>query len=151
MIGTAVLQSRQCLLLRSHRVTVIHKIVKSIKRRPLNAVLIFVVLVLYLLNNNYFKSHTTGITRYFLVCYFNDLICPLLFFSYANLLLLTVDKEITQVWLTCLVGLCASCFWEFGAPYIKSTAITDPIDIAFYLAGSIIYWRILRCVRKTHR
>ena len=80
------------------------------------------------------------------LCYFNDLICPLLFFSYANLLLLTVDKEITQLWLTCLVGLCASCFWEFGAPYIKSTAITDPIDIAFYLAGSIIYWGILRCV-----
>ena len=151
MIGTAVLQSRQCLLLRSHCMTVMHKIIKSIKQRTLNVVLIFTILVLYLLNNNYFKSHTTGIIRYFLVCYFNDLICPLLFFSYANLLLLTVDKEITQLWLTCLVGLCASCFWEFGAPYIKSTAITDPIDIAFYLAGSIIYWVILRCVRKIHR
>lgn len=150
-MGTAVLQSRQCLLLKSHRMTVMHKIVKSIKQRPLNMVLISVVLVLYILNNNCFKSHTTGMIRYFLVCYFNDLICPLLFFSYANLLLLTVDKEITQLWLTCLIGLCASCFWEFGAPYIKSTAITDPIDIAFYLTGSVIYWCILYSTQEKNR
>lgn len=148
MIGTAVLESRQCLLLKSHRMIAMHNIVKSIKHRPLNMALIPIVLVLYLLNNNYFKLHTTGIIRYFLICYFNDLICPLLFFSYANLLLLTVNREITQLWLICLIGLCASCFWEFGAPYIKATAITDPVDIVFYLTGSIIYWGMLRCSRK---
>lgn len=151
VIGTAVLESWQCLLRKPHSMIAMHKIVGSVKHRPLNMVLISTVLVLYLLNNSYFKLQTTGIIRYFLVCYFNDLICPVLFFSYANLLLLTVDKEITQLWQICFIGLCASCFWEFGAPYIKLTAVTDPIDIVFYLVGSVIYWGLLRCVRKPCR
>ena len=91
--------------------------------------------------------YTNGNVRLFFICYFNDLICPLFFFSYANMLLNTVDKEINRIWAICLVSLCTSCVWEFVAPFIKPSSITDPLDIVCYMTGGIMYWAILRCIK----
>lgn len=55
-------------------------IIKSIRKRPLNIILIQLVIVAYLINNLFFKVYTSGAVQQFFICYFNDLICPLLFF-----------------------------------------------------------------------
>lgn len=124
------------------------KLIKSIQKRPINLILIASVSSMYLFNNLFLKEHSSGLLRIFFVCYFNDLICPLFFFSYANLLLITVNKEISCLWGVCLISLCTSCVWEFVAPLIKPSSTTDPLDIVCYLTGGIAYWIILRYIKS---
>lgn len=124
------------------------KIVESIKKRPINLFLIIFVLCAYWINNYFLKVHCTGILKLFFVCYFNDLICLLFFFSYANLLLITVNREISKLRYYILISLCTSCVWEFIAPLLKSSSTTDVNDIVCYLIGGIFYWLILTIIKK---
>ncbi len=115
----------------------------SILHKPINLILMITVLCLYVLNNTFFKTHTSGIIQYFMICHFNDLICPLFFISYSNLLLLSVGKEIKKFHWVMLFGFCSGLIWEFFAPVIKPTATTDLIDLLFYTLGTAIYWLIV--------
>ncbi len=121
-----------------------HKLIDSIKKRPLNIILIFIVAILYVVNNIWLKDLVSYNIRWFFVCYFNDFICPLLFLSYCNLLLLTTNREVTSLKAMFLIGLAVGVIWEFGAPILKPTSTTDLMDIVCYLMGSILYWFILR-------
>lgn len=124
------------------------KLVESIRKRPINLILIIFVISAYLFNNLFVKEHSSGLLRLFFVGYFNDLICPLFFFSYANMLLITVNKEISLLWVTCLISLCTSCVWEFVAPLMKPSSTTDPLDIVCYVIGGIMYWTILHYIKN---
>ena len=119
------------------------KIFQSIYTKPTNFVLIIIVLCLYFLNNQYFKTHTSGIVQYFMICHFNDFICPLFFLSYSNLLLISVGKEIKKFHWVMLFGFCSGLIWEFFAPFIKPTTTTDFIDLIFYTLGTALYWFII--------
>lgn len=130
---------------------VMRKIIDSINERPLNGILIIFVVAMYLFNNIYLKFHSRGIMRDFFVCYLNDLICPLFFFSYSNLLLITVNREITKLRIICLISICTSFTWEYLAPLLKPSAVTDSLDIVCYVVGGVIYWFILYCVKRKNR
>ena len=121
-----------------------NQLIYSIKKRPLNIVLICVVAILYVVNNLCLKTMLPYNMRWFFVCYFNDLICPLLFLAYCNILLLSVNKEMTNLKTLFFVGLAVGVVWEFGAPIIKKTSTTDIMDIVCYVGGSIIYWFLLK-------
>ena len=116
----------------------------SIKKRPINLILIVVVICLYFFNNIYVKDHTAGMVNEFFICYFNDLICPLFFISYSNLLLLTVGREIKRLKWILIFGFVSALIWEFLAPVLKDGSVTDLIDIVCYMTGTVIYWLILR-------
>ena len=120
------------------------KIVESIRKRPVNLMLLILVVFAYWINNLFLKEHSGGL----FIGYFNDLICPLFFFSYANMLLITVGKEIARLWVICLVSLCTSCVWEFVAPLMKPSSTTDPLDIFCYITGGVVYWAILRYIKN---
>ena len=124
------------------------KIVESIRKRPDNLMLLILVVFAYWINNLFLKEHSGGLLRVFFIGYFNDLICPLFFFSYANMLLITVGKEIARLWVICLVSLCTSCVWEFVAPLMKPSSTTDPLDIFCYITGGVVYWAILRYIKN---
>lgn len=124
------------------------KIVESIRKRPVNLMLLILVVFAYWINNLFLKEHSGGLLRVFFIGYFNDLICPLFFFSYANMLLITVGKEIARLWVICLVSLCTSCVWEFVAPLMKPSSTTDPLDIFCYITGGVVYWAILRYLKN---
>ena len=124
------------------------KIVESIRKRPVNLMLLILVVFAYWINNLFLKEHSGGLLRVFFLGYFNDLICPLFFFSYANMLLITVGKEIARLWVICLVSLCTSCVWEFVAPLMKPSSTTDPLDIFCYITGGVVYWAILRYIKN---
>lgn len=124
------------------------KIVESIRKRPVNLMLLILVVFAYRINNLFLKEHSGGLLRVFFIGYFNDLICPLFFFSYANMLLITVGKEIARLWVICLVSLCTSCVWEFVAPLMKPSSTTDPLDIFCYITGGVVYWAILRYIKN---
>lgn len=119
-----------------------------IRKKPINLVLICVVGVLYMLNNNFLKSSSPDTVRWFFISYFNDLICPLLFFSYVNILLLTKNLELSR--LRHIIPFCVvvSVVWEFGAPLFKPSSTTDFLDIVCYFKGSISYWWILKKVNN---
>lgn len=58
------------------------KIVESIRKRPVNLMLLILVVFAYWINNLFLKEHSGGLLRVFFIGYFNDLICPLFFFSF---------------------------------------------------------------------
>lgn len=116
----------------------------SVQKRPINILLMIFVSGLYLANNLIIKPNSGGILHMFFCCYFNDLICPLFFFAYTNMLLLTIDKELTNFWAICGMGVIVSVAWEYCAPYLKSSSVSDPVDIVCYMAGSVMYWGLLK-------
>ena len=119
------------------------KIFQSIMQKPINLFLMFIVLFLYLLNNLYLKGHTEGCIQRFLLCYFNDLICPLFFIAYSNLLLISVNREIKKLKWIMTFGFCSGLIWEFVAPLIKPSSVTDILDLLFYTVGTFMYWCIV--------
>lgn len=119
------------------------KIKESIKKKPINLVLVILVLILYVSNNAVFKNIESPIMQYFFVCHFNDLICPLLLLGYSNILLITIKLELKKLLNILLFCSVASFVWEFVAPFFKKSSITDYIDILCYIGGGFIYWLIL--------
>lgn len=122
-------------------------IVNSAKKRPINIIFMLVVLILYIFNNGFFKTHTTGIWYEFFVCYFNDLLCPLFFLAYCNLLLITSGRELHKLKDILLLIIICGFVWEFIGPLLKKSAVTDYGDLICYLIGAILYWKILRIIR----
>ena len=116
----------------------------SIKEKPINLVLMVLVICLYLLNNLIFKQQTTGIIQYFMICHFNDLICPMFFLSYSNVLLISINREMTNLKELIIFGFCAGVVWEFFAPLIKASSTPDIVDLICYLLGTTLYWWIQR-------
>ena len=123
-------------------------IIYSIKKRPINIWLIIIVVCLYGLNNHYLKSITTGDIQYFMICYFNDLICPILLLSYTNILLISIDQEMKRAQTILLFGFCAGIAWELISPLIKSSTTTDLMDIFIYTGGSLFYWCMYTLAEK---
>lgn len=124
---------------------------ESIKKCPLNLFLIILVSGMYLLNHFVLKKSLWGIAWLFCVCYLNDLMCPLLFFAYANLLLLTVGKELKGCAKILAASFCAGMVWEFLAPVVKPSAVTDFWDLVCYMTGGLLYWALLSIWKKEKR
>lgn len=117
--------------------------ISSIKKRPINGILIVIIAILYVTNNLYFKKNTNNNLRIFFNGYFNDLICPIAFMSYTNIILLTKNIEIIDIKYIVPIFIIAGIIWEFVAPYFKSNSITDIYDILSYIIGGILYSLIL--------
>ncbi len=127
-----------------------HKVIDSIKKRPINPILMLISVALYFVNNFYIKPNTSGVVHVFFVSFFNDILCPLLFLGYSNMLLITVGKEITKLWMLVLFCFFSGCIWEFVAPLLKKGAITDYCDLNCYVMGAVIYWCILKFYKKRY-
>ena len=124
------------------------KLLNSVRKRPLNLVLVIVVIGLYMTNNIIIKPNTDGLIHIFFVSYFNDLLCPYFFLGYANMLLITCNKEMDKLFIILLVMGIAGAVWELGAPYLKEGSVTDIGDYACYMLGAIGYWLLLKKVKN---
>lgn len=120
------------------------KLIESVRTRPVNLILMVAVLGLYFLNNLVLKEHTTGAVQYFCICFLNDLMCPLFFLGYCNLLLITSGRELKKLPWVMLLCFAASLVWEFFAPVIKPSSTTDLLDLVCYTLGGFLYWCILK-------
>ena len=118
------------------------------KKVRFNIMLIVIVCLLYLFNNQVLKKCTEGLAREFVISYFNDLICPVFFCSYVNVLLSFIKQEICKLkWLVLLV-LGAGLIWEFFAPLLKPSSVTDIMDLLCYIVGTVFYWFLLKIFQK---
>ena len=103
-----------------------------------------IVFFLYLINNSVLKGlfkHTCA--EWFFIGYFNDLICPIGFLSYLNIVGSFSNKRIErlleiQIWM-----LGAGLVWEFVAPIAKPGSVTDLWDLMCYQFGGILYYLII--------
>jgi hypothetical protein len=95
---------------------------------------------IYFINNIFIKKYTDGLVQLFFNCYFNDLICPIIFFSYTNILLVTANRELTNLRKLLLIGMVCSLVWEWIGPLLNTSSISDINDVFFYIAGTVLYW-----------
>lgn len=126
-------------------------ILKTIKKNKVNFFLIGFSLSFYLLNNLIFKIYSTGEYHYFFVCYFNDLLCPLFFVSYTNIMLSLINKRIEKLYHIILYCFLCGFVWEFVAPLLKEGSVTDFYDLICYCIGGLLYWIIRYSIFKINK
>ena len=122
---------------------------KKYVKNPTNIILIIIVICLYCVNNIFLKKCTQGIIQYFFICYFNDLICPLFFLSYVQILFLLINKNILSLKVILFIGFLCGLVWELFAPLINRESITDVFDFFSYIIGSIVYYIICKLTKNT--
>lgn len=76
-------------------------------------------------------------------CYFNDVLCGILFLAYCNLLLIRKHLLIDKLWVIESILFCCGLFWEIVAPLYVNYSVGDPIDIVAYMFGGFVYWTIM--------
>jgi len=113
--------------------------------RIINLSIFITCIILYGFNTIIFSSINNYNLHYFFSSYFNDLLAPLLLFSYINLILSLIDKYLI------LIIILSSFVWEFIAPIFKPNSISDPIDILFYFIGTMVYWIIYKMWNQKSR
>ena len=119
--------------------------------RIINLSIFITSIILYGFNTIIFSSINNYNLHYFFSSYFNDLLAPLLLFSYINLILSLIDKKMYSLKYLFLIIILSSFVWEFIAPIFKPNSISDPIDILFYFIGTMVYWIIYKMWNQKSR
>ena len=107
-----------------------------------NLLIFLICIFLYILNTIILSNINNYEINYFFTGYFDDLIAPLLLFSYINLLLSLRENKIYSLKYLIIIIILCSFIWEYLVIFIKPTTVSDPIDVIFYITGTIIYWMI---------
>jgi len=119
--------------------------------RIINLSIFITCIILYGFNTIIFSSINNYNLHYFFSSYFNDLLAPLLLFSYINIILSLIDKKMYSLKYLILIIILSSFVWEFIAPIFKPNSISDPIDILFYFIGTMVYWIIYKMWNQKSR
>lgn len=120
----------------------------SVWKRKTNVICMVVAVSIYCLNQILLKNQFVGAIGYFCKCYLNDLVCPLFFLAYAQIILIWARHEINTYIGLLLLGMSAGFVWEYFAPIINPKAVTDVYDLICYFCGIQIYYFIALVERK---
>ena len=107
-----------------------------------------ICLGVFILNNVWLKDITTGKLNMLCRCYLNDLVCPLFFLGYCQLIFIWIKNEIKSYGTLLLIGMTAGFIWEYFAPVINPKAVTDSFDLLCYFIGINIYYGITFICRR---
>lgn len=113
--------------------------------------MICAVVLLYAVNVLFLRDNAHGGFGWFCKCYLNDLICPLLLLSYANILLLTRDMELRRLHVILFICAVAGALWEMHISALKPQAVSDVADFFCYLAGGVLYWIIYNSISAVRK
>lgn len=116
----------------------------AIFKRKINLVGIAIALCVYVINKACLIPYTHGSFNYFCRCYLNDLVCPLFFLGYCQILLIWIDREIKSYWKCMLLIMIAGCVWEYGAPFINAKSVSDVWDLVCYFVGGMVYLLLMK-------
>lgn len=116
------------------------KICNVLKSEKFDLSLIIVFGELYLINKIFLSYLNIPYLSYFFRCYFNDLICPLVFLPIVNIILAFGKYKVSRFIHLLSVGFTAGLFWEYVAPIFVEDSVSDPIDLCCYVLGTIFYW-----------
>ena len=114
---------------------------KFIIKNKKNFSLIIICLLFFLLNTLLLKNIDLGILNSFFRGYFNDLLAPIIFLSFMNILLKNIlNIEIKKATYLISITLIISFIWEYIAIFLKPSSTFDYLDIIAYLIGCLIYY-----------
>lgn len=122
----------------------LHLLKAAIFRRKINWVGIAIAICVYIVNKMCLIPYTRGQLNYFCRCYLNDVVCPLFFLGYCQILLIWIDHEIKSWWKCMLFIMIAGCVWEYGAPFINAKAVSDVWDLVCYFIGGTVYFLAMK-------
>lgn len=121
------------------------KIKNQIQSNKINMIIFVTCVLLYGINELLLKRQ--DIMRWLFSGHFNDFLAPLLLLSYSNILIKIAYNKTYNSFLGLSTGMLAvSLIWEYAAPYIKSGAVTDPLDIIAYYVGFMVYWIAIKLI-----
>lgn len=107
-----------------------------------------IVVAIYLINKLFLISHTSGWIWRFCVSHLNDLVCPIFFLSYVQMVFRWLEIGVLPYRMGLFIGMLAGFIWEYFAPIINPRAITDIYDLICYFCGIHIYYMINLVSRK---
>lgn len=114
-----------------------------------NIGLICMTLLLYVLNQIYKTSFENEAIRWFMCCYFNDIIGGVTFLAYTNLMLKFQRLELKKLHHIEAYMLMCGLFWEYITPLFRADTVSDIWDVAAYIGGGMLYWGIMRVYNVT--
>ena len=86
----------------------------------------------------------------FIQHYFHDVLAGMLIVSIVNTMaLLGNQRRLLQIHLFRILFFTLVCglFWEYVTPLYLTYSVSDPLDIAAYMFGGVVYWGIIRVRR----
>ena len=93
--------------------------------------------LMYILNENFFKQSNI----YFFKNFFNDLLAMPILLAYVNIIFCCIKNKRLSLMRNYVILLIVACvFWEFCAPYLKKTSVSDYRDCFCYIVGTAIYY-----------
>lgn len=124
---------------------------QSVLKRRVNPLCIGIAIIVYCLNKLILMRISFGPMETFFRCYLNDLVCPLLFLGYCQILLILIDYEFRSYKSCLLLGMSAGIVWEYFAPVINPKAVSDPWDLLCYFGGSSIYFMFMKIGQRRQK
>ena len=117
-------------------------------RRKKNCLLIAFTLCLYVINQHIKSRIPFNGLRWFMVCYFNDIIGSITFMAYCNVIFEFHQRYMSKLRYILLMMLGCGIVWEVIAPIYRHDTVADPWDIIAYLFGGFLYWLFVRRDKK---
>lgn len=115
-----------------------------------NIILILITLVIYAINQNVKMGIANDAIRWFMTCYFNDMIGGITFTAYCCIFVELYKGSIIKLHQIEVILFLSGVFWEYITPLYRNT-ISDPWDIAAYMFGGLLYWVIIKIWTKNKK
>ena len=110
---------------------------------------IMLITLTTVLLNKYLKSYISiPWLKWFMTCYFNDLVGGITFIAYCNSVFYYYKGMLYKLWRIELLLFLCGIFWEYITPLFRTDTISDPYDIMAYMCGGFIYWIIMFGYKK---
>ena len=113
-----------------------------------NLVIILITVLLYLLNQQFKEQISNKTLKWFMSCYFNDIIGSMTFMAYSNIVFSFRKIMMSKLWQIELLMFSCGIFWELITPLYRADTVADIWDIFAYMTGGILYWLLIRKGKK---
>lgn len=109
-----------------------------------NVKLIIITLGMYIINQIIKSKIPIEDIKWFMTCYFNDMIGGITFCAYCSIVLKMGHRQLKKLWHIEMLMFCCGIFWEYITPLYRKNTISDIFDIVAYMIGGVIYWYIFQ-------
>lgn len=119
-----------------------------IMQKKYNLTIIAITLILYSFNQITKSFIYIKAIKWFMVCYFNDIVGGITFISYCNVICgVFVNRQIIKLLQIEMLMFFCGLFWEYITPIFRKNTTSDIWDILAYMIGGFIYWIIVKRIK----
>lgn len=107
-----------------------------------NLFIIIITLILYGINQKVKMYIPFKYLKWFMTCYFNDVIGGMTFTAYCSIVFEYYHKQLKKLWHIELLMFSCGIFWEYITPLFRHNTVSDPYDILAYMLGGLLCWGV---------